>query len=106
MAESGVPLAQLVERLAPKKRGKGRLRPAPSRTAIPASTATAYPSGADIDGIESPLTEQADTRTYHATTYTLTSSSGFLVLEYAAIETMTFSDAVSREVVFEFDDTA
>lgn len=105
MAGSGNTLAELVERLAPKKRGKGRLAPAPSRSAIGTSVATAYPSASDSRGIESPLTEQADTRTHHATAYTLTSSSGFLVLEYAAVDEITFSDAVGEEIVLAFDDT-
>lgn len=106
MAESGTPLAELVERLAPKKRGKGRLPAAPSRGAIGISVATAYPSAAAAGSIQSPLTEQDGTRTYHATAQYVTSSDGFFVLEFFPVETITFLDAGQNEVQCVFDDAA
>lgn len=106
MAGSGNTLAELVERLAPKKRGKGRLAPAPSRSAIGASVATAYPSAAAAGAISSPLTEVADTRTYHATAQYLTSSDGFFVLEYYPVESVSFLDAGQNEVEVIFDDAS
>jgi hypothetical protein len=106
MAESGVPLAELIERLSPKKRGKGRLKPAPGRSAIGESVATAYPSASAAGAISSPLTEVADTRTYYATAQFLTSSDGFFVLEYYPVETVSFLDAGQNEVQVVFDDAS
>lgn len=106
MAGSGNTLAELVERLSPKKRGRGRLDPAPSRGAIGESVATAYPSAAAAGAISSPLTEEADTRTYHATAQYLTSSDGFFVLEYYPVETVSFLDAGQNQVQVVFDDAS
>lgn len=103
---SGVTVAEMLERLRPKSRGKGRLPAAPSRTRIAESVATAYPSASASGSIDSPLTETADTRTYHETLHTLTSSSGFFVLEYYSVATVTMTDKNGREVVFEYEDVA
>lgn len=55
-------------------------------------------------GIDSPLTETDNTRTYHATEKYIKSSDGLFVIAYQHIATMTFRDASNREVVFNFDE--
>lgn len=106
MAGSGNTLAELVERLTPKKRGKGRLESAPSRSAIGVSVATVYPSAAASSSIRSPLTEEDGTRTYHETAQYLTSSDGFFVLEFYPVATVSFLDAGQNEIECVFDDVA
>ncbi len=74
-------IQEQLERLAGKKRGKGRLPPAAPRAALPADTVTVYPTAESPNGggIASPLTEQAYTG---ETWKTLTSSDGLFVFEY------------------------
>ena len=95
MADLPTTLKEAVNRLAPQKRGKGRLDPAPGRSAIPSSTAIEYPSGdATVSsGIASPLTEQETSTEW----YELRSSDGLFVLEVPA-RTL-YTDASGREVL-------
>lgn len=104
MSQRGLTVAELLERLRPSKRGKGRLPPAKPRGKIAASVGTAYPSAAASGGIDSPLTETVDTRVYYETLHTLRSSSGFFVLEYYNVSTVEMKDKNGREVVFAYRD--
>jgi hypothetical protein len=101
---SGLTVAELLERLRPQSRGKGRLTAAKPRTKIGESVATAYPSAAPNGGIRSPLTE--DSRTYYTTSATLVSSNGFFVLEYYPTESITFLDDSQQEIIVNYTNTA
>lgn len=76
----GVTLADAIERLTKKKRGRGRLDPAASRDAIGVSVAEAVPTATEPgSGVVSPLVEQAYAG---ATFYSFTSSDGLFVFEF------------------------
>lgn len=81
----GDDIQESIRRLAGiSNRGKGRLKPAPTRGAIDSAASQALPSGADpsssASGIVGPLTEQA----YAGSTYYYqTSSDGLFVIEFA-----------------------
>lgn len=73
-----------LRRLIPLKRGQGRLQEAPTRAGIAVARSEASPSApsgvSSSGGITSPLVEQ----TYAGSTYyTLTSSDGLFVIEFA-----------------------
>lgn len=91
-------ISDVIDRLTKKRRGKGLLGPAAQRDGLPISTAIAYPAGAEAavgsTGIASPLTEQEPPNT---NTYTLTSSDGLFVFEFAT--TSRYLDASSAELV-------
>lgn len=78
-------LADLVRRLSPQPRGKGRLPEAPAVAGLPASKVEAVPSGGrgavTGAGIVSPLLEQPYTG---STYYQLVSADGLFVFEYPA----------------------
>lgn len=82
-------IQEQLERLTGKKRGKGRLKPAAARGAIPADTVTVYPSASSPGGagVAWPLVEQPYTG---STFYSLRSSDGFIVFEYG--HTTTYQD--------------
>lgn len=100
MSQRGLTVAELLERLRPSKRGKGRLPPAKPRGKIAASVGTSYPSAAPNGGIRSPLTEQS--RTYYDTVAEVKSVNGFFTLQYYPTETITFLDDAQQELVVNY----
>jgi hypothetical protein len=79
---TGGTLKERVERLAGKKRGKGRLKPAAGRDGIPASVAIQYPTSEPLSGGSGlPWTEQEYTGT---SWLDLRSSDGLFVFEFPA----------------------
>ena len=80
-AASQINLAEALNRLSGKKRGKGLLPDPPKRDGIGVARSEAVPAGAEpgSSGIASPLVEQAYTgSTYHS----LVSSDGLFVFEF------------------------
>lgn len=91
-----------LERLQRKKRGTGRLDPADTRGALPASSGIGYPgasseTGGGTGALASPLTETG--RTLHPP-HTVTSSDGLFSLEFYPVNTITFEDTNAAEVQF------
>lgn len=82
-----------LERLIPRKRGKGRLAPPPKREQIPARRVVTLRAGAEASGFSTPLTEQPYTGTNQ---FSLTSSDGLMVFEYG--EFTDYLDAGSRQL--------
>lgn len=96
----GVSLSEAIERLAPKRRGKGRLAPAPAREGIATDVVEVLPSADPLNasGLVSPLVEQA----YAGTTYyNFTSSCGFIVFEFADSTTYIDDGGSGSAVVFQ-----
>ena len=81
--ETGVDLANAIDRLVPPGDGKGRLPPAPARDAIGESVSEALPIATsptgDGSGPVSPWVEQAYTG---STYYSIVSSDGLFIWEY------------------------
>lgn len=100
----GVSLGQAIERLVPKKRGKGRLPPAPEREALGPSTAEAVPIGDDLQtgtGWISPIVQQKYTG---ATYYTEVSSDGLWTWEFGHEVTLIDDDGNGDTYVLKLDD--
>lgn len=73
--------AEQIQRLTRQKRGRGRLGEAADREALEAAESEAVPGGTDpSEGWASPLVEQAYTG---STYYSLVSSDGLFIFEYA-----------------------
>jgi hypothetical protein len=89
----------------PKARGKKRLAPLAGNRSIKASRGVGKPAAAaTANGIASPLTEIAGSRTFHTTERELRSSDGLFVVSYYNIKQLRMRDAASSEVVFIYDD--
>jgi len=95
-------LADAIERINSRKRGKGRLGEAATRTTLPVAVSEAVPTAStEGDGIISPLVEQEYAG---ATFYSLTSSDGLFVLEYGDTTTLIDNDGTGNTFVIKHDD--
>ena len=101
MDNSGVDLGEAIERLLPRKRGKGLLPDPPERDGIGVAVSEAVPAGAEPGsggGVTSPLIEQA----YAGSTYySLVSSDGLFVFEFPDQTEYIDDDGAGDSIVFE-----
>lgn len=102
-AGGGTDVADAIDRLTPKQRGKGRLGPAPSREALPPSSAEALPPEPAAGGISWPLNEVADARTY-GLPLEFTSSDGMFVWVVQPVAATEFVDADGSGGPVNFDE--
>ena len=95
----GLSLNEAIERINNKKRGKGRLDPAPEREGLSKSVAVALPTSQALGGsIASPLTEQPDTRVTEIVRICDPSDANTFV-EVEAATQITFLDANGNQVI-------
>lgn len=104
MANGGIEITEALERLLPRKRGKGRLPPAPTRAGLGPSIAEAVPSGGDRGsgtGWISPIVEQEYTG---STYYYMVDSSGLFTFEFGHELTLIDDDGAGDTYVIKLDD--
>lgn len=104
---SSADIEDMIERLVPQPRGKGRLKAPPDRSALPKNSTVAFPSSGSNTGggIDSPLTEDDTQRTYWPDVV-VTSSDGLFTLTIQPYKRRVFTDAAGREVAFDYPQPA
>ncbi len=93
-------IAQLQERA----RLRNTLQDKAARPTLTSKTGVGTRSADSSSGIDSPLTEQKSTRSYHAAVCELRSSDGLFVLQYKNINKVKMTDAKGFLVEFIYDD--